>query len=149
MTCSISNRVFIGDYIINMAQVSMKKKYRVTAHLQDTVLGPALNFNIVTEPFVQILHDPSLHWVAVTNLECGPGEVTLMDSLLKKCRRGSNDYRIHPNILDQICKLIRPKRNLVVRIESCDRQPNDADCGLYAIAFVQYVLQYNKFVLCF
>ena len=46
--------------------------------LQDPVLGQALNFAVYeTTPFTQVLHDESLHWIAISICHYQEGEVFL------------------------------------------------------------------------
>ena len=70
------------------------------------------------------------------------GEIYLMDSLIHRVGKGANrKIRIHGHVKEQICDLMRsPAKSIVVRVERVQQQTNGVDCGLFAIAFAQYVL---------
>ena len=47
--------------------------------LQDPELGQVLNFVVYqTIPFVRVLHDGSLCWIAISSYNCKEGEVFLV-----------------------------------------------------------------------
>ena len=77
------NRMLNGN-IIQMFQQMLKIQYPDANGLQDPVLGQALKFAVYqTTPFVQVLHDGSLHWIAISTYKCKEGEVFLMDSTFR------------------------------------------------------------------
>lgn len=140
----LSNNVFLGDNIIDLAQKSLKSSFHVVDGLQDTMLGAKLRFRTLREePFVQVLHDGALHWLTVTTFgTTTPDEVIIMDSLLSTSGRKAV---LNTHVVRQIANLLQPPSStLVLRIENVQQQPNGFDCGLYAIAFAQYVLKHKS-----
>ena len=70
-----------------------------------------------------------------------------MDSLVQRSKRGRV---LRPIIKDQvqqqIAAIIRPMSiRMVMRVEAVQKQSNGVDCGIFAIAFCQYVLQHNRY----
>ena len=139
----------LTDRVINAAQTALKSAHGDQTgreSLQDTVLGQVLHFQSSGGlPFVQILHDGNYHWVAVTTYGCNPGEIYLMDSMVhyvgKRSKRSKPRIRIHGHVKEQICDLLRsPAASIQVKVERVEQQNNGVDCGLFAIAFCQYVL---------
>ena len=79
----LHNRM-LNDNIIQTFQQMLKIQYPDANGLQDPVLGQALSFAVYqTTPFVQVLHDGSLHWVAISTYNCKEGEIFLMDSMFR------------------------------------------------------------------
>ena len=67
----------------------MKNQFSDVNGLQDLVLGQKLHSNVYRSiPFVQVLHDGKLHWIAVSLYGCAQGEIFLMDSLLGSSSSG-------------------------------------------------------------
>ena len=68
------NRMLNGN-IIQTSQQILKIQYPDANGLQDPVLGQALNFAVYqTIPFVQVLHDGSLHWIVIRTYKCVEGK---------------------------------------------------------------------------
>ena len=78
----LSHNRMLYDNIIQTFQQMLKIQYPDANGLQDPVLGQALSFAVYqTTPFVQVLHDGSLHWIAISTYNCKKGEAFLMDSM--------------------------------------------------------------------
>ena len=58
---------WLDDKIINSAQALLHKQLAIPG-LQNTILGYTLTYNVVCEPFVQILHNGQDHWLTVPNI---------------------------------------------------------------------------------
>ena len=68
----------VSESVINSFQQMLKSQYIQANGLQDPVLGQEPNFDVYRNlPFVQILHDGNLHWVAINPYGCNPSEVFL------------------------------------------------------------------------
>ena len=117
---------WLDDEIINNAQFLIKQCNPLISGLQHTALGPCNNFTIMTCEFIQILHTGNNHWVCVSSIGSGPGEVNLYDSLFSKV---SEDLR------RQIKCLIGDDLLHHINIMTVQQQQNGYDCGLFAIAF--------------
>ena len=80
----LSHNRMLNDNIIQKLQQILKIKYPDANGLQDSVLGQALNFAVYqTIPFVQVLREGSLHWIAISTNNGKEGEVFLMDSMFR------------------------------------------------------------------
>ena len=74
----------LNDNIIQTFQQLLKIQYPDENGLQDPVLRQALNFAVyLTTPFVQVLHDGSLHWIVISTYNCKEEEVFLMDNMFR------------------------------------------------------------------
>ena len=101
----------LNDNIIQTFPEMLKIKYRDANGLQDLVLGQALNFAVYqTILFVQVLHDGSLHWIAISTYNCKEGEVFLMDSMF--CGRVAHQTKC------QICSILNSKENALTPLSS-------------------------------
>ena len=116
----------------------LKSQYIHANGLQDPVLGQWLNFAICRNiPFVQILHDGNLHWVAISTYGCNPGEVFLMDSLFNGC--------IVDHTKRQICSIMNYEQDVLKIIAlPVQQQSNGVDCGVLVTAFISYILSQHK-----
>ena len=113
-----------GD-IIQQAQVLLQKENSAIEGFQRPTLGPARNFNVVSEEFAQILHTGSDHWVCVSSIGCLPGHVNLYDSLYHDA--------ISQEVEDQTNDLLGG-RLASLQFVSVQQQTNGSDCGVFAIA---------------
>ena len=84
--------------------------------------------------FVQVLHTGQLHWITVSNVLCGPGEVQIFDSL------PSGDIPIY--VKTQIAALLHQKgEDFTITVRQCQTQRGGTDCGLFAIANAYALVQ--------
>ena len=96
--------------------------------LEDTVLGPDMQFSVAASESVQILHDGGLHWVCMSNIGCKGGSVRYFDSL--------NSGFINSYLIDQIAHIMKSlEPELTITIEQVQQQGHTNDCGPFAIAF--------------
>ena len=66
----VSDNRMLNDDIIKVVQRMLKKQIYQAKGLQDPVLGQTLNFNVNGNlPFVQVLHDVRIHWIAVSTFK--------------------------------------------------------------------------------
>ena len=80
----LSDNRMLNDNIIQTFQQMLKIQYRDANGHQHPVLRQALSFAVYqTTPFVQVLHDGSLHRIAISTYNCKEGEVFLMDSMFR------------------------------------------------------------------
>jgi len=84
---------WLNDRLINVAQQMLKNQYGIPG-LQDVTLSNTLSMDIhLDEQFVQILNKGNCHWLTISNIGCGPGEVNIFDSGKK-----SSTYRLKEQI---------------------------------------------------
>ena len=63
------NDSFIIVILLYKVQSILHKQYPDIGGLQDTKLGEILNLNVYqNQPFIQVLHDGNIHWVAVSTM---------------------------------------------------------------------------------
>ena len=63
---SVNNNEMLSDIVIDAAQKILRAQFKANG-FQDTVLGQKLLFREEKEPFAQVLHNGSYHWVLVSN----------------------------------------------------------------------------------
>ncbi|XP_047140784.1 uncharacterized protein LOC124815932 [Hydra vulgaris] len=136
---AIGSNEMLTDNIINAAQKMLLRQYPNAKGLQDPILGQNLSFSILKdEEFVQVLHDGCAHWFAISTVNCLSGHVFVMDSYF----RGKLSHAT----MRQICSIIRcPLSKIKVTVLPVQQQTNGIDCGIYAIAFVQYLLHFKDY----
>ena len=69
----LSHNRMLNNNIIQTFQQMLKIQYPDANDLQDPVLGLKLAA-YQTIPFVQVLHDGSLHWIAISTYKCIEGK---------------------------------------------------------------------------
>ena len=80
-----------------------------------------------------MLHDGSLHWIAISTSNCKEVEVFLMDSMF----RGREAHQTKR----QICSILNSdKKELKIVALSPQQQTSAIDCGVFAQAFIHYIL---------
>ena len=78
----ISENRMLNNNIMSEVQKMLKKPFTEVNGLQIPVLGQGLNFQVYRSiPFVQLLHNDRMHWVAISTYGCDLVENYLMDSL--------------------------------------------------------------------
>ena len=118
---------WLNDRIINVAQKMLKNQYGIPG-LQDVTLSNTLSMDVhLNKQFVQILNKSNSHWLTISNIGCGPGEVNIFDSGVK-----SSSYRLKK----QIASILFTEENTItLRYMNVQHQVGTSDCGLFAIAF--------------
>ena len=128
----------LNDNIIQTFQQMLKIQYPDGNGLQDQVLGQALNFAVYqTTPFVQVLHDGSLHWIAISTYKCKEREVFLMDSIFRGWVAHQTKRQIYSNLNSD-------KKELKTVALPVQQQSNTIDCGVFTLAFIHYILSEKK-----
>ena len=87
--CTILGKKMLTNESTNTAQSLLSKQFPKVCGFQDTLIGKLQEFDVIpTEMnYIQILHDSSLHWVSVANMESRKKDNEmhyLYDSLKKK-----------------------------------------------------------------
>ena len=69
----------LSDSVVNAFQIMMDKLF--PDGLQNPILRQTLSFKVQkNKPFVQVLHDGKLHWIAISTYGCNEGKVYYIDS---------------------------------------------------------------------
>ena len=99
--------------------------------LQNPLLGQNLSFNVAGDEFVQILHSGGNHWVTVSTVGTQCSTVRVFDSLHNS---------LPDSAKEQIAYLLSTKETkITLQYTNVQKQPNDCDCGLFAIAFAMAI----------
>ena len=73
-------------------------------------------------PFVQVLHDGRIHWIAVSTFNCNEGEINLMDSPFQE--------RVPHQSKQQLSALVNCRnKNIKINVLPVQKQTNGVDCG--------------------
>ena len=123
-----SSTQWINDNIINVAQTMIKRNVPSINGFQHTQLGKKLQFKIIDSksPFIQILHVSGNHWVVVSNINCSKDVINIYDSL---------NTHVNKATLYQLFTFFKPQTRLVkLGLVNIQKQTNNCDCGLFAIA---------------
>ena len=120
--------------------------------LQDPIYGQSLQFDVVHEEMVQILHSGGNHWITVSTIgSTSPSTVQVYDSLGKALPLDtkkqvaailhSPDKEInleYANVQVRIITInfysLLHRSSFMVLFFDLQKQPNHSDCGLFAIA---------------
>ena len=115
----------------------MKKVHPSAKGLQDPILGQKSFLKVQgSQPFVQVLYNGN-HWLAVNTYGCKYGEVYVLDSNF----HGS----LSLDIQRQICSLLNNNKSKIkVNILPVQQQEGSVGCGLFSLAFVEFILSNNK-----
>ena len=130
----ISDSHVLSDNVVNAFQKMMEKQFPEANALQDPILGQTLSFKVQkNKPFVQVLHDGKLNWIAISGYGCNEGEVCYTDSLFKG--------RIADHTKQQICAILNcDLKQVKIKVFSVQQQSNGVDCGVFALAFCFHIL---------
>ena len=116
------------DKSIHSVQSLLSKQFSKICGFQDTVDVIPTEKN-----YIQILHDSSLHWVCLANMESRKEDNEIhclydVFSLKKK--------HISKNVTPQIASYVyHTGPQLTILSKSVQQQSNGVDCGVYVIAF--------------
>ena len=146
----VSNNRILTDAIINVAQNIIHLQHPSIAELQGTLRGQSLHSKdakdqqifcfkeLPDQPFVQVLYDDNIHWLAISAIDCLPGEAFIMDSMF----RG----KINHHVQRQICSIMHCSMDTIkAKVLPLQQQANSIDCGLHALAVIVYLLENNKY----
>ena len=98
------------------------------------MLGKLLSYQIYQNiPFVQVIHNGRYHWLALSIYGCKQRKIFVLDSKF--------NYSLSIQTKKQICALLHcPRKTTQVTILPVQSQIGGVDCGLFAIAFLQFIL---------
>ncbi len=124
---TIVSRDWLGDEIIQAAQLLILQDYPNMSGLQPPTLGQTLSFAVHRREFVQILHIGNNHWCVVSNVGCDNWVVNVYDSMYSSVSTAT--ARLIASVL------LRSAKHFTVRVMDVARQVNGVDCGVLAIAY--------------
>ncbi len=126
---------WINDGIINAAQMILKKQFGSDiAGWQSPQCSKKVSlYKVVLDsmPFIQILNVSQCHWIVVSNMPFKKNNdcVYIYDSLLMT--------KISDSLVTTVCSFFKchSTDRLHFDVVNVQRQSNDYDCGVFAIAF--------------
>ena len=114
---------WLNDNHINLAQELLKRQFKNLSGFQSTLLLSKLKEPLPATGTLQVLHSRGNHWIVASTLGCSAGEVSVFDSLYPSVDEGTL------GLLKQLFGV-----HIKVKMESCPKQADVSDCGLFAIA---------------
>ena len=128
---------WLTDSIIHAAQQMIKAQTDDIAGLQSPQCGRSATFDPISHQmkYLQIMHTSGNHWIVVSNimLDQGGSSSMSMDSVFVYDSLRST--RISKILKKHVCQTLTPKaKRLTFSVMNVMAQPNDYDCGLFAVA---------------
>ena len=127
----LQNRSWLSDIHINLAHALLKKQFPEMHGLEKSTLSTFTEFSPCQgRPFVQIVNTCGNHWVAITNIFTGerPSDgivnADLYDSLYRN---------INPDVQKFLVDILQLESGNIY-MPACHRQPDNSQCGVFAIA---------------
>ena len=122
----LTTKCRLTDETINLAQKILFEQFPKFVGFEDTNLGVTNGFSKHSnDPFVQILYADA-HWI--TTSASNNSRINVFDS--------NSSGTLGRSFEKQICQLMRcPYNSIEIMLNSVQKQTNDIDCGLFAIAF--------------
>ena len=122
----------LDDIHIGAAQELIKKQFPNIGGLRNTVLQNSESLKpLQSAENLQIIHvklDKIDHWVLISTIGCGKGEVELYDSLQQTPRLCTQTV---------IARYLKsPSNTIKIKLVNVALQKGSTDCGLYAIAMM-------------
>ena len=123
----------LTDNVINLFQKMLKQVFVDAMGSQDSVRGQNLSYDVYqNRPFVQVIQNGRYHWLALSTYGCKKGEIYVLDSKF--------NYVLSLQTKRQICALLCCRqKGIKVKIVLVQQQAGAVDCGLFAVAFIQYI----------
>ena len=100
----------------------LRKSSKGIQGFQRPTLGTVRQFNILTGPFIQIVHINKNHWVYLSNINSPTGYVDVYDSLSSP-------------VTQELRELAFDLTGSAFRCVPVQQQANGSDCGVFSIAF--------------
>ena len=111
--------------IIHEAHIILKRISQGIQGFQRPTLGSVRQFDIMTGPFIQIVHLNNNHWVCFSSINSPPGYVAVYDSLSSP---------VTQELLELAFDLTGPAFKGIHSIP-VQQQKNGSDCGVFSIVF--------------
>ncbi|XP_052770988.1 protein mono-ADP-ribosyltransferase PARP14-like [Mya arenaria] len=118
---------WLEDEEIDRACKLIKNSYPDLNGLQDVCVVTIGEGVKVPNPMLQILHSHKQHWVVASTVDCADGVVRVFDSMNKQIDKACLYRLLNMVIYDD-------DEGLIVERAQFQKQKNNADCGVFAIA---------------
>ena len=121
---------FLIHYDNLAGQKLPKQQLPVRNGFQDPCCGLAYAFEIMSDEFIQVLHNGYDHWLTISTVEAAKDEVFVFDSTYAS---------VSTKVKCQIPALLAT-RSKTIKLSFIDVQKQSGDCGLFALAFATVLL---------
>ena len=129
----IGHRTWLESIHINAALTLLRRQFTDIGALFNVEWGVTLSFSKAGKRWIQIIHNGADHWMcAAQGFHTETQDVTVYDSL----SAGTSSFKQEIHTINCIgCLGHSDGDQLMMLNMSCQRQDNEYDCGVYAIAF--------------
>ena len=124
------NGWFTDDHMLIVSSI-LKREYPAVDGLQDIVLQQNCSWKVPMSEFVQFLHVEGNHWITISNIVEKENCVNLYDSLYNGVSQATKE--LIANYMN--------KDKVKINVINVQQQENNSDCGLFAIAYAQCLLE--------
>ena len=122
----LSPTAWLNDNIICAVQNILKQQMPLLQGLQAPSLGQTCSFDIVKQPFLQILHNGDDHWLLISTIGTKNAEVHVYDSIYQS---------VNIKVKEQIASLLyTQEEEIKLKFMNIQKQSGSNDCGIFAVA---------------
>ena len=122
----LSPTAWLNDNIICAAQNILKQQMPLLQGLQVPSLGQTCSFDIIKQPFLQILHNGQGHWLLISTVGTKDSEVHVYDSIYQS---------VNIKVKEQIASLLyTQEKEIKLKCMNIQKQSGSNDCGIFAVA---------------
>ena len=122
----LNPNAWLNDNIICAAQNILKHQMPLLQGLQVPSLGQTCSFDIVKQPFLQILQNGQGHWLLVSTIGTKHAEIHVYDSIYQS---------VNIRVKEQIASLLyTQEKEIKLKFMNSQKQSGSNDCGLFAVA---------------
>ena len=118
---------WLNDNIVSAVQKLLKQQPPVRNGFQDPCCGLTYAFEIMSDEFIQVLHNGHDHWLTISTIGAAKDEVFVFDSMYAS---------VSTKVKHQIAALLATQSK-TIKLSFIDVRKQSAgyDCGLLALAF--------------
>ena len=123
----LSPAAWLNDNIVSAVQKLLKQQLPVRNGFQDPCCGLAYAFQIMSDKFIQVLHNGYDHWLTISTIGAEKDEVFVFDSMYAS---------VSTKVKHQIAALLATQsKTIKLSFVDVQKQSGRYDCGLFALAF--------------
>ena len=120
----LSPAAWLNDNIVSAAQKLLKQQLPVRNGFQDPCCGLAYAFQIMSDEFIQVLHNGYDHWLTISTIGTATDEVFVLYA------------SVSTKVKHQIVALLATQsKTIKLSFVDVQKQSGGYDCGLFALAF--------------
>ena len=118
---------WLNDNIVSAVQKLLKQQLPVRNGFQDPCCGLTYAFEIMSDEFIQVLHNGHDHWLTISTIGAAKDEVFVFDSMYAS---------VSTKVKHQIAALLATQTKAIkLSFVDVQKQSGGYDCGLFALAF--------------